>query len=70
MNDVFVEQIVERKQDLSTSVKKILLILAAVLVSTVFLVIGVIRFIFPAVFALCFAVRTSRNLNLEYSTVY
>lgn len=68
MNDVFVEQIVERKQDLSTSVKKILLILAAVLVSTVFLIIGVIRFIFPAVFALSmfFAVRTSRNLNLEY----
>jgi len=68
MNDVFVEQIIERKQDFRTSVKKMLLILAAIVVSTIFLIVGAIRFIFPGVFALSMylAIRAAKKLNIEY----
>ena len=68
MNDVFVEQIVERKQDLRTTLKKMLLILGAIVISTIFLIVGILRFIFPAVFALSMygAIRLAKKQNLEY----
>ena len=51
MNDVFVEQIVERKQDLSTQLRKYYLYLLQFWFPPSF-GYRVIRFIFPAVFAL------------------
>lgn len=68
MNDVFVEQIVERRQDFKSSAKKLGIVFAALLVSAVFLVIGLLRFIFPAVFALSMylAFRYVKDQNIEY----
>ncbi|NLM62183.1 MAG: hypothetical protein GX193_08930 [Clostridiales bacterium] len=71
MNDVFVEQIIEKRQDLKSTLKKLGIFFAALLISSVFLVIGILRFIFPAVFALCmygaFRFVKDQNIEFEYS---
>jgi hypothetical protein len=71
MNDVFVEQLIERQQDFKTSMKKLGIVFAALLVSAIFLVIGMLRFLFPAVFALsmygAFRFVKDQNLEFEYS---
>jgi len=71
MNDVFVEQIVEQRQSLKTTVLKILIVFAALLISSVFLFFGVLRLFFPFVFAASvygsFILVRSQNFEFEYS---
>jgi len=69
--DVFVEQIVEQRQDLKTALIKMLIVLAAILVSAVFLVVDILRLFFPFVFAASIygavILVRSRNFEFEYS---
>lgn len=68
MNDVFVEQIIERRQDAGIIGKKLAITAAGLIVSAAFLFFGVVRFLFPFVFAASIwaAVVLSRRMNLEY----
>jgi hypothetical protein len=68
MNDVFVEQLIEQRQSMNITIKKIGIILAALLISAVFLFFGVLRMFFPFVFAasLYGAVVLVRMQNLEF----
>lgn len=68
MNDVFVEQLIECRQDTKGSLSKLGIVIAAIAVSTLFLVVGALRFIFPFVLAACCwgAYQLIRNLNFEY----
>ncbi len=68
MADVFNEQIVKKKRDFTDIIKIILIILAAFVVDSVFLIIGVLRTVFPAVFAISvyLAYNFIRNMSIEY----
>jgi hypothetical protein len=68
MNDVFVEQIIEQRQSVNIIMKKFGIILAALLISAVFLFFGVLRMFFPFIFAasLYGAVVLVRMQNLEF----
>ena len=59
MADVFNEQIVKKKRDFTDIIKIILIILAAFVVDSVFLIIGVLRTVFPAVFAISVILLTT-----------
>ena len=71
MNDVFVEQIVEKRQDLKTVLLKTGIVLAALLLSSVFLFFGILRMFFPFVFAVsiygAYLLIRSQNFEFEYS---
>jgi hypothetical protein len=70
MNDVFVEQIVEQRQSLRSVLIKTGIVLAASLLSAVFLFFGVLRMFFPVVFALsiygAYVLVRSQNFEFEY----
>lgn len=65
---VFIEQIVKKKREATDILRIILVVLAAFVVDSTFLVIGVLRFVFPAVFAISVyaAYNFIRNQSLEF----
>jgi len=71
MNDVFIEQIVLKKQDLKSTLKKMGIILAALLIPSAFLLIAILRFVFPVVLAiscwLAWILLKNQNIEFEYS---
>ena len=68
MADVFNEQIVKKKRDFTDVIKIILIILAAFVVDSVFLIVNMLRMVFPAVFAISIylAYNFIRNMSIEY----
>ncbi len=68
MADVFVEQIVKRKRTVADIVKIVLVILAALALMSTFLVVNMLRMVFPFVFAasIYFAYQFIRQMSIEY----
>lgn len=68
MGDVFVEQIVKKKRTATDVMKIILIILTAIIVASTFLIVNMLRLVFPFVFAVSiyFPYMFIRNLSTEY----
>lgn len=68
MADIFVEQIVKRKRSTSDILKIVLIILAAMVVDSTFLIVNMLRLVFPFVFAMSIyaSYNIIRNMSIEY----
>lgn len=71
MNDVFVEQLIERKQTWKNILLKLGIVFLALIISAIFLIIGSLRMVFPFVFAAslwgAYQLIQTRNIEYEYS---